>query len=87
MTVKKFRTIINHKDHRSSQVLHSFNVHNLRKHRANRYLGYSMSVLFFVILISIFSYIFINDTLDDVDLSPAVKIILTPQDVAEFSNP
>jgi len=46
-----------------------------------------MSVLFFVILISIFSYIFISDTLDDVDLSPAVKIILTPQDVAEFSNP
>jgi len=84
MKVKKIKNILTYQDSISRYVLHSFNEHNIRKNRANKYLEYSLFALFFMIFIAILSYILISDSLENISIEPVFKIILTPQDLAQL---
>jgi len=84
MKIKKIKNVLTYQDDLSRYVLHSFNEHNIRKNRANKYLGYSLFALFLIIVTLFLSYILISDNIDDIFVGPAFKIILTPQDIAQL---
>jgi len=81
MTVRKMKHLFNHKHSESRYVLHSLNEHYRIKHRANNSLRVSIFALFLLVLVLLVIYMVLNDTFDQIDPTPAIDIILTPQDL------